>query len=63
MSIILTIGWSDPHDTYMAVITDGEVQKGDENVTVLDVKLCDTVKEAKEWGREVLIEKPWETRQ
>lgn len=63
MNIILTVGWDGCRGVYMAVVTDGSVQDGDENVSVLDVELCKTREDAEEWGRKTMLEKPWETRQ
>ena len=63
MSVVLTVGWDGSRGVYMAVITDGSVQDGDENVSVLDVELCATKDEAEEWGRKTMLEKPWDTRQ
>lgn len=63
VTLCLTYDWSEDHDAYLAVISDGSPQRGDENVEVLDVELCSSVAGAKEWFERAKIMKPWETRQ
>jgi len=50
------------NDGYLAVISQGSPQHGDEECTVLDVCVVKSMKHAKAWYRRALIERPWETR-
>jgi hypothetical protein len=49
-------------DGYIAVITRGQPQLGDEEVTVLTVEVVKNVKEAKAWYKLMRVERPWELR-
>jgi hypothetical protein len=51
------------NDGYVAVISMGSPQLGDENVVILDVEIVKNMKEAKAWYKRMIVEKPWETRQ
>lgn len=51
------------NDGYVAVISDGHVQRGDEKCTVLTVEVVPNMKAAKAWFRRMKVERPWETRQ
>lgn len=46
----------------LAVISRGQPQLGDLDVTVLDMEVCGTEDEARNWYQRMLIEKPWEQR-
>ncbi len=50
-------------DGYVAVISIGSPQAGDEKVTVLSVDVVPNMKAAKRWYREQMTSKPWESRQ
>ena len=50
-------------DGYVAVISIGSPQVGDEKVTILTATVVPNMKTAKRWYREQLASKPWETRQ
>lgn len=50
------------NDGYVAVITDGCYQAGDDPVICLDVEIVKNMKEAKAWFRRMKIERPWEPR-
>ena len=49
-------------DGYVAVITRGNYQLGDKDVTVLDVEIVQNMKDAKKWFKQMLVEQPWEPR-
>lgn len=51
------------NDGYVAVISDGHIQRGDEKCLVLSVKVVPNVKAAQAWFRRMKEERPWETRQ
>lgn len=51
------------NDGYIAVITLGNYQAGDDPITVLSVEVVKNMKTAKQWFRRMKIERPWETRQ
>ena len=57
----LTVG-DDPKGRLLAVISEGQPQLGDANVTVLSVKPVKNMKEAKAWYRQMKMERPWEAR-
>jgi hypothetical protein len=48
---------------YLAVLSFGQPQTGDENITVLSIELVRNYKEAKQWAKRMEVERPWETRQ
>jgi hypothetical protein len=50
-------------DGYVAVITRGQMQEGDNDVIVLDVEVVSGMKEAKKWFEQMMVERPWEQRQ
>lgn len=47
------------NDGYIAVISMGQPQLGDEECTVLDVEVVKNMKEAKAWYKRMKIEQPW----
>lgn len=47
----------------LAVISDGSPQYGDNDITVLNVEIVQSQKEAEEWFERMKSERPWETRQ
>jgi hypothetical protein len=49
--------------SYIAVISRGQPQEGDENVDVLDVEFVGSMEEATDWFKQMLVERPWEARQ
>lgn len=51
------------NDGYIAVVTQGNYQAGDDPVIVLTLKIVENMKEAKAWFRRMKMERPWETRQ
>lgn len=50
------------NDGYIAVISQGSPQRGDEHCTVLTVEVVKNMKAAKAWYRRMKIERPWEPR-
>lgn len=67
--LYLTVGrekeWNQTHTLYgfIAVISEGQPQLGDEHCTILDVEIVQSMKEAKAWFKRMKIERPWEPRQ
>lgn len=51
------------NDGYIAIITQGNHQAGDDPVTVLTLEVVQNMKAAKAWFRLMQAERPWETRQ
>lgn len=51
------------NDGYIAVITQGNYQAGDDPVIVLTLEIVQNMKDAKAWFRRMQVERPWETRQ
>lgn len=51
------------NDGYIAVISQGQPQFGDANVTVLSVQVVPNMKAAKAWFKRMRAERPWEARQ
>ncbi len=47
---------------FVAVISRGQPQVGDDSAYVLDVEVCSSVEEAQTWGLRILAEQPWEPR-
>lgn len=47
------------NDGYIATISQGQPQLGDENVTVLSVEVVKNMKAAKAWFKRMKIEQPW----
>jgi hypothetical protein len=47
----------------LAVISLGSPQRGDKDVTVCTLEIVKNRKEAKQWFRRMMIERPWEARQ
>lgn len=47
------------NDGYIAVISYGQIQLGDEKCTILNVEVVKNMKEAKSWFRKMKIEQPW----
>lgn len=50
------------NDGYVAVISLGSPQRGDEECVILDVEVVKNMKEAKAWYKRMRIEQPWVTR-
>lgn len=50
------------NDGYVAILSYGSPQLGDKNVTILTVEVVHNMKAAKCWYKQMLIERPWETR-
>jgi hypothetical protein len=48
------------NDGYIAVISRGHPKAGDQNSTVLMVKVVKNAQEAKAWFKRMEIERPWE---
>ena len=46
----------------LAIISQGQPQLGDVNVTVLTLEIVKNMKEVKSWYRRMKIERPWEAR-
>ena len=61
MSIVLTVG-RDKKGGLLAIISDGSPQLGDEEVTILSVKVVKNKKAAREWFKRMTVERPWEER-
>lgn len=47
------------NDGYIAVISQGQPQFGDEEVTILTVEVVKNMKEAKAWYKRMKLERPW----
>jgi hypothetical protein len=47
------------NDGYIAVISQGQPQLGDRDITVLDVEVVKNMKEAKAWFKRMKVEQPW----
>lgn len=47
------------NDGYIAVISQGQPQFGDEKVVILDVEVVKNMKEAKAWYKRMKLEQPW----
>jgi len=50
------------NDGYIAVISLGQPQLGDDHVTVCDVEVVPNMKAARKWFKRQVAEKPWEPR-
>jgi hypothetical protein len=50
------------NDGYIAVISQGSPQRGDENILVLDVTIVQSHEEASAWFDRQCHERPWEQR-
>lgn len=61
--IYLTTDEDEEKGGYVAVISLGSPQMGDKEVVVLSVSRQETEEDAREWYREQMELKPWETRQ
>jgi hypothetical protein len=48
---------------YLAVLSEGQPQFGNEEITILSAEVVKNKKAAKIWGRKMLAERPWETKQ
>lgn len=57
----LTTG-RDSQGRLIAICSLGSPQRGDRNVTVLDVEIVRDQAEARAWFERVLVERPWEAR-
>lgn len=51
------------NDGFIAVISQGSPQRGDDQVTVLSVEIVKNKKAADIWFKRQLAERPWEARQ
>lgn len=47
------------NDGYIAIISRGQPQLGDEEITVLTLEVVKNMKEAELWYRRMKIEQPW----
>lgn len=47
------------NDGYLAIISSGQPQLGDDETTVLTLEVVKNMKEAKAWYRRMKIEQPW----
>lgn len=61
--IYLTVSREKYEKGYLAVLSYGQPQLGDEDCKVLDCTWVQNMKEAKAWKKQMINEKPWETRQ
>lgn len=59
----LTVGPDPKGRGLLAIISEGSPQRGDKNVTVCTLELVKNMKQAKKWFRQMMAERPWETRQ
>lgn len=59
----LTVDQDRENGGMIAVITLGQPQVGDKNVTILSVERVRNMKQAKSWYRRMKVERPWQTRQ
>lgn len=57
--------WNKDHTLYgyIAIISLGQPQFGDEQCTVCDVEIVDNMRSARQWYKRMMVEKPWEPRQ
>lgn len=62
-TMYLTIARDPNSSGWIAAITMGQPQLGDNNVTLLTIEVLKSRTEAREWFERMKIEKPWETRQ
>lgn len=66
--LYLTVGrkkeWNQTHTLYgyIAVISLGQPQLGDERTIICDVEVVDNMKQAKQWFKRMKVERPWEPR-
>lgn len=61
--LYLTYKWSDEHQCYIAVITEGHFRRGDEETVVLDVEKLPSPRACRKWFKRMRKERPWETRE
>lgn len=61
--VYLTVGKDPKGRGLLAIITQGHIQYGDANCTVLTLGVVPNMKAAKKWYKRMKSEKPWETRQ
>jgi hypothetical protein len=61
--IYLTTAFADDAPGIVAIISRGQPQFGDDEVTVLDVERFLTEAEAESWFHRMMDERPWEQRQ
>lgn len=47
------------NDGYVAIISQGSPQLGDQETIVLDVEIVKNMKEAKAWFKRMKVEQPW----
>jgi len=57
--LYLTTGKNPKGDGLLAVISYGQPQRGDKEVTALTLEIVDNQAEAEIWFRQMKIEKPW----
>ncbi len=62
-TIYLTTGPNPKGPGLLAIMTRGQMQLGDRHVEVLTLEVVQTYEEARQWFRQMKIERPWETRQ
>ena len=55
----LTLNWSEKHYAFLAVITLGSAQSGDENVDVMDSNTFPNKDEAMKWFKAQVHDEPW----
>jgi hypothetical protein len=60
--LYLTTGPDKEGRGLLALISDGSPQWGDEEITVLDVEIFQSIEEAREWFAEMQILQPWNRR-
>lgn len=59
--IYLTTG-KDSKGRLLAIMSQGSPQHGDEHVTVLMMEVVKNQKTARQWFRQMCVERPWESR-
>lgn len=59
----LSVGPDSKGRGLLAVISQGSLQKGDQDVLICDVKIVADMDEARAWYHQMMIERPWEQRQ
>lgn len=63
--LVLTVGTErrqPENDGYIAIISMGSPQLGDEDIEVLDVAIVPSMKAAKRWYKQMKLEQPWVSR-
>lgn len=62
-TLYLTTKWFQERGEFVAVLSFGQPQLGDENPVIVDVNAFKTKRECRAWFRRMKKERPWETRQ